>query len=316
MRHLAVHFSVGRHGCGIPPLRGGALRHARFFPHRAAASFLPISLRLAFDVFSQRGDGLARSFASFAWRQRLASRGTAALRPNARKTIADLAEIIRNDYRANKRPSLWRLEDALGHLLPVFGPRRAVNSRVLRLQPTSFNGSPRAPRTGPSIPSWARSIACTRSPARQSWLPACRTFRSSKKRNTRQGFFERDQYEAVRRHLPPDLQAVVAIAHTFGWRGRSEVLTLERRQLDLGRDAGEFGTPRLDPHTTKNGDGQVVHLTPELRGLLAAQLERVRELERKLGRVVPYPFPHFGGYRKESVQPERAARRDTAEGLP
>ena len=43
----------------------------------------------------------------------------------------------------------------------------------------------------------------------------------------------------------------------------------------------------------------MVHLTPELRGLLAAQVEveRVRELEKKLGRVVPYLFPHCGAYR-------------------
>src|SRR5262245_47815907 len=32
------------------------------------------------------------------------------------------------------------------------------------------------------------------------------------------GFFEREQYEAVRRHLRPDLQVVATLAYTFGWR--------------------------------------------------------------------------------------------------
>lgn len=32
----------------------------------------------------------------------------------------------------------------------------------------------------------------------------------------RHGFFELNQYEAVRRHLPADLQMAVSIGHTFG----------------------------------------------------------------------------------------------------
>jgi integrase len=58
----------------------------------------------------------------------------------------------------------------------------------------------------------------------------------------RAGFFEEEQYRAVAKQLPEDLQTAVAIAHTFGWRIRSEVLTLERRHLDL-----RAGTLRLSP---------------------------------------------------------------------
>ena len=83
----------------------------------------------------------------------------------------------------------------------------------------------------------------------------------------RAGFFEPEQYEAVRRRLPPDLQAAVAIAYTCGWRTRSEILTLERRQVDL-----KAGTLRLEPGTTKNREGRVVYLTPELRTLVVEQL--------------------------------------------
>jgi integrase len=97
----------------------------------------------------------------------------------------------------------------------------------------------------------------------------------------REGFFERAQYEAVRRRLPPDLQAALAIAYTYGWRMQSEVLTLERRQLDL-----EAGTLRLDPGQTKNDDGRLVYLTPELKTLLAVQVERIRVAERKTGRII------------------------------
>ena len=34
-------------------------------------------------------------------------------------------------------------------------------------------------------------------------------------------------------------------------------------------------------------------MTPELRRLVAAQVARVRELEREMGRIIPYLFPHF-----------------------
>jgi integrase len=57
-------------------------------------------------------------------------------------------------------------------------------------------------------------------------------------------------------------------------RSQIEVLTLERRQLDL-----DAGTLRLEPGSTKNDDGRVVYLTAELKSLLGAQLERVRALE-------------------------------------
>jgi integrase len=70
---------------------------------------------------------------------------------------------------------------------------------------------------------------------------------------------------------------------------QSEILPLERRHVDL-----EAGTLRLDPGMTKNRDGRIVYLTPELKSALAGQLERVKALERQLGRIVPCIFPHRG----------------------
>ena len=45
-----------------------------------------------------------------------------------------------------------------------------------------------------------------------------------KEAGARQGFFERDQFEAVCRRLPPDLQVAAMIGYTFGWRMQSEIL--------------------------------------------------------------------------------------------
>lgn len=84
-----------------------------------------------------------------------------------------------------------------------------------------------------------------------------------KEAKPRAGFFERGQFEAVKRHLRSDLQVAVPIAYAFGWRMQSEVLTLKREQVDLGAC-----TIRLEPGTTKNDDGRLVYLTPQFVELL------------------------------------------------
>ncbi len=109
-----------------------------------------------------------------------------------------------------------------------------------------------------------------------------------KEAKPREGFFERSQFEAVKRHLRPDMQVAVSLEYAYGWRCQSEVLTLKRSQVDLGAC-----TIRLEPGTTKNDEGRMVYLTPELVELLQAQEERVQLLEMELGRPVPWLFPHF-----------------------
>ncbi len=132
----------------------------------------------------------------------------------------------------------------------------------------------------------------------------------------RSGFFERSQFEAVKRHLRPDLQVAVSIAYAFGWRMQSEVLSLQRSQVDL--NACRI---RLEPGTTKNYEGRLVYLTPELVELLHAQDERVRILEMRLGRQVVWVFPYLSGEHKgKRIQDFRkawktACREAILEGL-
>ena len=98
----------------------------------------------------------------------------------------------------------------------------------------------------------------------------------------RQGFFERDQFKEVCRRLPEHYRVAVSLAFMYGWRIQSEVLTLEKRQVD-----SNAGTLRLDAGTTKNDDGRLVYLTPELKMLLAAQLGRVVKLEKETETIIP-----------------------------
>jgi integrase len=85
--------------------------------------------------------------------------------------------------------------------------------------------------------------------------------------NVRRGFFEREQFEAVRAHLPAPLRPVITFAFLTGWRVTSEVLPIEWRQVDW-----ESRVVRLDPGTTKNREGRTFPFTVELERLLKEQL--------------------------------------------
>lgn len=62
------------------------------------------------------------------------------------------------------------------------------------------------------------------------------------------------------KHLPGSYVSVVTFAYVTGRRINSDVLPLQWRQVDL--KAGEI---RLDPGTTKNLEGRVFYLTPDLK---------------------------------------------------
>jgi integrase len=105
----------------------------------------------------------------------------------------------------------------------------------------------------------------------------------------RRGFFERSQFEAMRRHLSDALRLVVTFAYLTGWRIPSEVLTLTWSQVSFVE-----GNVRLEPGTTKNDEGRTFPLTAELRALLENQRADTEALQRETGQIIPYVF-HRGG---------------------
>jgi integrase len=102
--------------------------------------------------------------------------------------------------------------------------------------------------------------------------------------NTRTGFFEPEQFFAVYDRLPASLRPVFEFAYITGWRIPSEVLTLQWRHVDL-----KTGEVRLDPGSTKNGEGRVFPFTDDLRRLLDEQHAQHLAL-RRAGKVVPWVF--------------------------
>ena len=83
----------------------------------------------------ETSDSIHRRDAVKLLRKRMAEMGTGQLRsPDIEKTtFADLVEIIRNDYTANRRRSTRRLETSLKVLEPVFGRMRTCDITLDRL---------------------------------------------------------------------------------------------------------------------------------------------------------------------------------------
>jgi len=202
-----------------------------------------------------------------------------------RVTVAELAENLKADYKANGRKSADRLEFSLAHLLPFFGARRAVELtsadvtkyRVERLEARA------APATvNRELAALKRMFSLAVKGERLQRMPYIEMLTEN---NARRGFFEREQFESVRAHLPAYAQSPATFAYITGWRLKSEILTLQWRQVDF-----RAGVARLEPGTTKNLDGRTFPMTPELRAVLEGQRKATDAIQRKTGSIVPWVF--------------------------
>jgi integrase len=77
-----------------------------------------------------------------------------------------------------------------------------------------------------------------------------------KEDNIRKGFFEREQFDAVRRHLRAPLDHAVTLAYYIGWRMASEILTLQWHQVDRTEALTAKGI--IAPHLFCRGGGQPI----------------------------------------------------------
>ena len=204
--------------------------------------------------------------------------------PNVDKTsFEDLAQILLDDYRANSRRSLERVEAAINHLRGFFGDYLAIDitsDQVTRYMtwrqkqdaaPATINRELAALRRAFRLASRARKVVLQ---------PEISLLRED---NRRKGFFEPDQYRTLLEKMPEYLKPVIQVAYITGWRIKSEILTRQKHHVDL--DAGWL---RLEPGETKSGEGRNFPLTPELRELLERELEETRTLERDTGQIIPW----------------------------
>ena len=101
-----------------------------------------------------------------------------------------------------------------------------------------------------------------------------------KENNTRKGFFEHEDFLALRNALPSYLKGFVTLGYKYGWR-LSEIAKLTWSQVD--RIAGIV---RLEVGETKNNEARTVYLDEELKTIF----ERQWELRKETRKLLPFVF--------------------------
>jgi integrase len=248
-----------------------------------------IAYRVAGQLRREPAKTTSRQDAERLLRARLATLDRGEVPATSRTRWDDLADMIRADYKANDRKSAARLGVSLKHLDAAFAGQRAEGITPERL--TAYAALRR--EEGAARASINRELAALkrafRLAHRAGRVAAVPYVAMLEERNTRTGFFERLELDRVLRALPADVRPAVLAAYVTGWRMTSELLTREWRHVDLKR-----GWLRLEPGETKNRQGRLFPLIPELRASLRAQRRVTTVLERRLGRVVPLVFHHGG----------------------
>jgi integrase len=204
-----------------------------------------------------------------------------------RTTLGDLMTMLTNDYKANGRKSKL---DPLVHLCKFFGADcKAVNltsDRIIAFVAHRQERGAANATINRSLALLKRAFKLAEIAGKVAQRPHVAMLTED---NRRTGFFEAAEFKAVVDHLPDYLKPVVQTAYVTGWRVASEILTRQKHHVDL-----ENGWLRLDPGEGKTREGRMFPLTPELREVLAAQLERTRALELATGKIIPRLFHREG----------------------
>jgi integrase len=98
---------------------------------------------------------------------------------------------------------------------------------------------------------------------------------------------------------PPQEAVPGSQDHQRRRRVQSEVLTLQWRQIDF-----KAGVVQLEPGTTKNLEGRVFVMTPELRAILEAHRGVTEAKQQKTGSIIPRVF-----HRTKRGRPRKSFRK-------
>ncbi|MCB2192675.1 MAG: tyrosine-type recombinase/integrase [Deltaproteobacteria bacterium] len=213
----------------------------------------------------------------------------------------ELAEALLTDYVVNRRKSLDRAQLSVnGHLAPFFSGMRVANITtpvindyiVHRLKEGAANAS-----INRELSALKRmfTLAMRSTPPRVGHVPYIPMLAEN---NTRKGFFEHDEFIALRDILPEYLQNLVGFAYLTGWR-RREITSLTWDRVDL-----EQGTVRLEAEDSKNQEARTLYINGEILSLLKAQFR-----ERHLG--CRFVFHRQGNQIKSLQKAWRTACRKT-----
>jgi integrase len=203
-------------------------------------------------------------------------------------TFDELSDAFLRDYRINQKKSLVRAERSVNHLKAFFEGARAaeistpiINQYVeLRMDFGAANAT-----INRELAALKRmlNLGAEQTPplVDKGRIPKIRMLDEN---NVRKGFFEHNQFLAVRAALPEYLRGFVTIAYKEGWR-LDEIETLTWNQVDR-----KLGIIRLEPGETKNDDARVAYLDEEEKEIIGEQWELRKQVFNKRGELLPWVF--------------------------
>jgi integrase len=208
-----------------------------------------------------------------------------------------LADDYLTDYRINQRRSTDKAERHVRYLKEFFGNARITSittDRVKKYIETRLDAGKSNATINRELSALKRIFSLGKRARKVNEIPYIPMLRES---NTRKGFFEYEQYLALRDALPHYLQPVATVAYHTGWR-KQELLKLTWDRVDLRQ-----GIMRLDPGETKNEEGRTLYMNEDL-----AETVKALHGKRRLG--CPYVFHHNGKPIKKFEKAWHTACRD------
>ncbi|MFN7974758.1 MAG: tyrosine-type recombinase/integrase [Acidobacteriota bacterium] len=195
-----------------------------------------------------------------------------------RLTLEAVSTMLYDDYVANERRTLRGAKRSMEMLQSFFG----AGARVVDITADRLTAYVRHRRLDKAAASTIRVELAALSRAmnlaiRAGALASRPIFPTIEVRNTRTGFFEQHEFDAVHRHLPDYVKPVAKFLYLTGWR-TGEVLPLKWAQVSF-----PAGVVRLEPGTTKNDEGRAFPFSalPELAEVLREQRLRTDEVEKR-----------------------------------
>jgi integrase len=198
----------------------------------------------------------------------------------------ELAEDFLSDYRINGK-DVVRAKLSIKHLKPEFEGMRvtAITTPKIKsfIERRLAEGAANA-TINRELAALKRmlNIGAKQTPPRVDKVPYIPML---KENNVRKGFFEHDQFLALRDAMPEHLKGFVTFGYKVGWR-ISEISNLTWSQVDLKQ-----GIVRLEAGETKNHEARTVYLDDELQEIFGQQ----RKLRKKMGTALPYVFLNQDG---------------------
>lgn len=199
----------------------------------------------------------------------------------------DLAEGFLRDYKINQKKSQLKAERSVNHLKKSFenvSVTQITTPRINAFIEDRLNEGMANATINRELAALKRmlNLGAKQTPPIVDRVPYIPMLEEN---NVRTGFFEHDEFLALREALPKYLQGFVTFAYKSGWR-ITEITGLKWSNVDLKKRV-----VCLEIGTTKNKEGRTMYLDDELLDVFLEQ----REQQKNSGQIIPYVFPNSRG---------------------